>query len=774
MLLSNNQYKNREKQMKKQTISTLKILIAIITLILVLIYTAIYFVDVSKYKSTIETKASETTGRKVQIGDIKMSPGLKPRLSLRNVVISNAEWIKAPTNMVEIEKLEFSLKIIPFLKGNVEVDSLHLDNANISLEKNKDGKANWEFETDTPINTEEITDADFPADDDKKKDSGFNPIDFYIGDVRIKNTNIAYKDAEQSHELDIDDITIEADSKSSPISIRAFAEYNKQPLDIRGRFLSLGNIINPSKISHSDKDEPINMHVKYAKHYLKATGNIKNIQELSGINLDITLQGKEILDNVKSMAESGKKLGAYNISTSVVGDMEKLALPKFEIAIGDSQNLLLKVVGKIQNVFDEEDKGLTAKTKLTIRNLAKMIKGTSSFPYTEVTARLYNTDKVIFLDDIKGEIGDSDFKGNMDFDLSKTVPEIEANFTSKLFNTYAILKGMHGEKPYDINSKTPKKKRKKPSKSKEENSTDELFSKTPFELTSLKAVNINFNAKFDKLITPQKIDITNLNTGLSVHNGTVRYFIEDAVTSGGTVDVDINATPVRGNLNTSIMIRTSKVNLGPIISTLQKKKGVMRDGATDTTIKIKSSGKSMHQLAANAQGKILIHTQEATIAGKLIKRLGGDLLSNMASLLSLKSKNHKTSKNTALKCAVINMDVNKGIMTSNKGIAFETDVMNAVATGNIDLGKEEIDMKVSPYPQGGLEISVASMVGQLLRISGTLTNPSVGISKAGVAKSAVTIGAAVATGGISLLGQKLVGTVTEDESPCTSALRAKK
>jgi hypothetical protein len=57
----------------------------------------------------------------------------------------------------------------------------------------------------------------------------------------------------------------------------------------------------------------------------------------------------------------------------------------------------------------------------------------------------------------------------------------------------------------------------------------------------------------------------------------------------------------------------------------------------------------------------------------------------------------------------------------------------------------------------------------MVRVGGTLGAPSVGLDVVGAGKAALKVGAAVATGGLSLLGDALIGEATNDPHPCLTA-----
>jgi hypothetical protein len=56
-----------------------------------------------------------------------------------------------------------------------------------------------------------------------------------------------------------------------------------------------------------------------------------------------------------------------------------------------------------------------------------------------------------------------------------------------------------------------------------------------------------------------------------------------------------------------------------------------------------------------------------------------------------------------------------------------------------------------------------------VRVTGTLSNPSVGIDTLGSARAALSVGGAIMTGGLSLLGEMALKKGTADPHPCQTA-----
>jgi hypothetical protein len=131
------------------------------------------------------------------------------------------------------------------------------------------------------------------------------------------------------------------------------------------------------------------------------------------------------------------------------------------------------------------------------------------------------------------------------------------------------------------------------------------------------------------------------------------------------------------------------------------------------------------------------------------------------------AKHEDTSQ---LTCAVARFNIRDGIATTQKGIAVRTDKVDVVGSGIVDLRTESLDLGIRPRARQGVGLSISSPLAGMTRLRGTFSNPSIGIDEGGTLRTAATVGAAAATGGLSLLGELLVDKATADEDPCRTAL----
>ena len=103
--------------------------------------------DWNWFKGPIERRVQAATGRTFSIGgELDVDLGLKPRISANDVRFGNASWSTHDT-MVRVERLEFRIALLPLLRGRLELPYLHASKPMVVIERNRDGRGNWQFET---------------------------------------------------------------------------------------------------------------------------------------------------------------------------------------------------------------------------------------------------------------------------------------------------------------------------------------------------------------------------------------------------------------------------------------------------------------------------------------------------------------------------------------------------------------------------------------------------------------------------------------------------
>ncbi len=129
----------------------------------------------------------------------------------------------------------------------------------------------------------------------------------------------------------------------------------------------------------------------------------------------------------------------------------------------------------------------------------------------------------------------------------------------------------------------------------------------------------------------------------------------------------------------------------------------------------------------------------------------------------------EADRDSELVCGVLNFVIVDGIATADNGIALQTARANVLGSSLIDLGSEAIEIRARPKAREGVGVNMAQF-SDFVMIGGTLMAPRPVTDVSGALGTAGTVGAAFATGGLSLLAQGLFSRIFSSDDPCGVAL----
>jgi AsmA protein len=124
-----------------------RVLIGIGILLVVVVAALLVFAatfDVNKYRGTIQSELQKRLGRQVALGDMRLSV-FPPRFRVQNLAVSDDPAFSTDAPFVKAQELDVSVKLLPLLHKQVEVDSLELQRPIVNLIKNSSGT--WNFDS---------------------------------------------------------------------------------------------------------------------------------------------------------------------------------------------------------------------------------------------------------------------------------------------------------------------------------------------------------------------------------------------------------------------------------------------------------------------------------------------------------------------------------------------------------------------------------------------------------------------------------------------------
>jgi uncharacterized protein involved in outer membrane biogenesis len=391
-----------------------------------------------------------------------------------------------------------------------------------------------------------------------------------------------------------------------------------------------------------------------------------------------------------------------------------------------------------------EAKGLDLELGFNIESLSKLSKlAETELPALgpiSLTGKLSDGKDSYSIKSMKLQAGKTDLSGDLTANLAGKRPALAAKLSS---NSIDLIE-LSGD---EADTKKEAKK-------------ERLFSPDPLPLDALKSVNANVTINASQIKTSSLI-LEKTRIVLTLKNGNLSIKPLSTMVAGGSLNgnIGLNATGKTAKLVTDINIK------GLELSQLEYYKGRIEGAKTDITIKLNGSGNSVSKIMAGLDGKLLAKVGKGELKDSKTKAVGTDLFSML-------NPTAATREGTLIECGVINFKIKDGIATADKGIAVAANTMNVIGSGTINLKTEELDIGITPQARKGAGISVGQLA-ELVRIKGTLANPKPGVDAMAALKAGAGAGAAIATGGLSILAQGLYDRSTADEDPCATALGQK-
>lgn len=186
----------------------------LLSLVLIALVAAWFFLNPNHYRETLELKASEQIGHPVTL-EGNLSANYFPWLGLtaKQVRIGSSTVNDAP--LASIETLSFKVQTVPLLKKQIKLDTIIIDKANINLLRQADGQANWEAAKKT--RTQELSKEPSPNaasdsspldNDNTAQSKGNNALTLEIAGIEIKHSEVIYTDKRSNQSFDLKDLRL--------------------------------------------------------------------------------------------------------------------------------------------------------------------------------------------------------------------------------------------------------------------------------------------------------------------------------------------------------------------------------------------------------------------------------------------------------------------------------------------------------------------------------------------------------------------------------------
>ena len=181
----------------------------------------------------------------------------------------------------------------------------------------------------------------------------------------------------------------------------------------------------------------------------------------------------------------------------------------------------------------------------------------------------------------------------------------------------------------------------------------------------------------------------------------------------------------------------------------------------DIDINLEATGADLRSMLATSNGEFFINSRGGRFTNnRLIQAIYGDLLQEIVTTIN---PFRETDPYTDFNCIVVPLKFDDGVVTSAPSIFMNTTKVRMLATSSIDLETEELELGVRTTPERRLSVSAGELLNPYVQVVGTLAAPRLAVDEAGLL---ITGGAAVATGGLTILARGVWDRVARSKNPC--------
>ncbi|GIX26217.1 MAG: cell envelope biogenesis protein AsmA [Burkholderiales bacterium] len=397
--------------------------------------------------------------------------------------------------------------------------------------------------------------------------------------------------------------------------------------------------------------------------------------------------------------------------------------------------------------------GMDLKVQAEVPDLAPIARiagtGLPRLPPLRLEGRITGNGGRVAVDPFQAAIGKSTLSGTARLALTGERREISVKLSSPLLD----LAEIHGARRA-IAAKTDREPRARDGR---------VFPATPFPVAALQALHGDATLEVARLALGEGKTVEGLQARVRFQNG--RMVADPVSVRLGASDLrlHLNADAASGKtLAVNGRLEGSGLDMGTLLA-LAGNPGAVSGSKADVAISLRGSGESLRSLMAGAHGQVRV-----VLGPGWVKTRALDLGADITELFDALNPARQGEPYTELKCAVVRFPIQQGIARIDNGIALETDKVHVIGGGAINLRDETLDLGFRPKAVTGLRIG-AGQLASLVRLGGTLADPRVEADARGVATAAATVGAAILTGGLSLIGQALL-LESVPPNPCQVAL----
>lgn len=309
-------------------------------------------------------------------------------------------------------------------------------------------------------------------------------------------------------------------------------------------------------------------------------------------------------------------------------------------------------------------------------------------------------------DDFTGKVGQSDLGGSAAVTLGGERPLFKADLVSSRLD-FDDLAGFIGGTPdiEDGDALDPElvaRERALAAKGR-------VIPDTPYDLGKLRSMDADVRLRAQRINAPD-LPLNDMDAHLILDAGLLRLEPLNFGVAGGNIRSTIRLDARKDTIQTRLQATVRRIDLGGLFppDTLAGE-AVGRIGGE---FNLTGTGNSVAAMLGSANGDVAVGMGAGRVSNLLVELAGIDIYEALKYLIG-------QDKQIPVRCAFADFGVQNGVMES-RAFAFDTTDTIIVGEGSIDLGAEQLDLRLRPRPKDRSFLALRTP----LTISGSFAQPS--------------------------------------------------
>lgn len=338
-------------------------------------------------------------------------------------------------------------------------------------------------------------------------------------------------------------------------------------------------------------------------------------------------------------------------------------------------------------------------------------------------------------------------KGTVSVDLNQQVPAIRANLNSDKIDLASFTKKTQSMAAFSL--------------VKEAKATTLVPNEViPYQYLS------DVDAKADVYIGLLSNANVELAKDLTLQAEVVKGILNVKLTKGMIFNGDATAAFNVNASQKSVLFKmdVKRLNLKQALAAAGDIKAALdfRSGSeTDIVVNLIGQGDTFADVVDTLNGHFITIMEQSQLHIGNIGLLKGNIISQLLDTLRITKGNDDLN----LRCAVVRADLKDGKAQIPNGITVNADKFTIVATGDVNLKKDELNLSFKPFAGKLTDTNLAKVLSSLVKLTGTIQKPKIRVDSANAIKTIV----GVTTTGPVYLGSQML--LENDGSPCYTALQ---